>query len=112
MHDRLAQPFSSTKVIHLTCTTSDHFPLWIVPSGIDPPPSSRPFRFEEMWISDKGCGWVVEVVWSSTIPCEAESQVIKKIEKCGNELTHWSRKNFGHVKRQLAGKRKWLVKAK
>lgn len=41
----------------------------------------------------------------------AETKVIKKIEKCGNELTHWSRKNFGHARRQLAEKRKWLVKA-
>ena len=29
---------ASIKVVHLNCTTSDHSPLWIVPSGIDPPP--------------------------------------------------------------------------
>ena len=66
--------FAGTKVIHLTCTTSDHSPLWIVPCGIDPPPISRPFRFEEMWILDKGCGRVVEAVWSNTIPCEGRNQ--------------------------------------
>ena len=46
--------FVGTKVVHLTCTTSDHSPLWIALSGIDPPSSSRPFCFEEMWMSDKG----------------------------------------------------------
>jgi len=38
--------------------------------------------------------------------------VLKKIEKCGLELIQWSRKNFGHVRRELVEKRKWLVKAK
>ena len=36
--------------------------------------------------------------------------MIKKIERCGLELTQWSRKNFGHVRRELVEKRKWLVK--
>ena len=37
--------------------------------------------------------------------------MIKKIERCGLELTQWSRKNFVHVRRELMEKRKWLVKA-
>jgi len=91
--------FASTKVVHLTCNTSDHSLLWIAPSGIDPPPSSKPFCFEEMWMSDKGCGRVIEAAWRGSFPCEAKRQVIKKIEKCGAKLTQWSRKNFGHVRR-------------
>ena len=69
----------------------------IAPCGIDPLPSSRPFRFEKMWMSDKECGRVIEAVWRGSFPCEAKKQVIKKIEKCGSELSQWSRKNFGHV---------------
>jgi len=37
--------------------------------------------------------------------------VIKKIEKCGSELSQWSCKNFGHVRRQLDEKKKWLLQA-
>ena len=70
--------FAGTKVSHLTCTTSDHIPLWITPSDIPPPPMARPCRFEEMWLLDKGCGRVVEAVWRNTISNEAETKVIKK----------------------------------
>ena len=79
--------FASTKVGHLTCTTSDHSPLWITPSDIAPPPISRPFRFEEMWLLGKECGRVVEAMWRNTFSSEAETQVMKKIAKCGSELT-------------------------
>ena len=84
--------------------------LWITPSEIPPPPMSRPFRFEEMWLSDKGCGWVIEVVWRNNSSYEAETQVLKKIERCGTELTQWSRRNFGHVRKEIVEKRKCLAK--
>ncbi|KAL0014214.1 hypothetical protein SO802_001283 [Lithocarpus litseifolius] len=103
--------FAGTKVTHLTCTTSDHSPLWITPSDIPPPPLSRPFRFEEMWLSDKGCGRVIEAVWRNTSSYEAEDHVLKKIEKCGTELTQWSRRNFGHVRKNIVEKRKCLARA-
>ena len=35
---------------------------------------------------------------------------MKKIEKCGSELTQWSRKTFGNVRRELKEKRKLLSK--
>ena len=74
------QQFGATKVYHLNSCTFDHIPLWIVPSGIDPPPISKPFRFEEMWLANKGCGHMVEAVWRGQFPCDAEVEVIKKVE--------------------------------
>ena len=68
---------AGTKAVHLTCNTSDHSPLWIAPCGIDLPPSYKPFHFEEIWMSNKGCGRVIEAVWRGSFPCEAERQVIK-----------------------------------
>ena len=47
------QQFGSTRVFHLNCCSSDHNLPWIVPNGMDPPPLSRPFRLEEMWLSDE-----------------------------------------------------------
>ncbi|KAK9989615.1 hypothetical protein SO802_029854 [Lithocarpus litseifolius] len=105
------QQFGATKVFHLKSSTSDHVPIWIVPNGLDPPPLSRPFRFEEMWLSDKGCGRTVEAVWRDDFNCEAEFQVIRKIEKCGKDLTQWSRQHFGSVRRKLKKKKKQLEKA-
>jgi len=80
-----------TKVFHLNNSTSDHIPLWIVPNGLESPPFSRPFRFEEMWLLDKGCGCMVKAVWRDQIHCDPEIQVMRKVEKCGVELTQWSR---------------------
>lgn len=39
------QLFAGTKAHHLTCTTFDHIPIWIVPDDLEPPPISRPFHF-------------------------------------------------------------------
>ena len=104
------QQFVGTWVFHLRSTTSDHVPIWIVPDGLEPPPISKPFRFEEMWLLDKGCGQTVEVVWRAPFSCDLEVQVMKKIAKCGTELTQWSRRNFESVRRELAKKKKLLVK--
>ena len=38
--------------------------------------------------------------------------MLKRIEKCGSKLTQWSRRNFGHVRKEIMEKRKWLAKAK
>ena len=73
------QQFGATKVFHLNSSTSDHIPIWIDPNGLDLPPLSSPFRFEEMWISDKGCGRMVEAVWRDEFNCAAEVQVMRKI---------------------------------
>ena len=33
--------------------------------GLDIPPHAKPFRFEEMWLSDRGCSDIVEAEWLS-----------------------------------------------
>ena len=81
------QQFGATKVFHLNSSTSDHIPIWIDPNGLDLPPLSSPCRFEEMWLSDKGCGRMVEAVWREEFNCAAEVQVMRKIEKCGKDST-------------------------
>lgn len=105
------QHFGATRVFHLNSCTSDHTPLWIVPNGLDSHPISRPFKFEEMWLSDKGCGNIVEAVWRDQIHCEARHQVMRKVEKCGFKLTQCSHRYFGNVRRELKEKKKLLVKA-
>ena len=64
-----------------------------------------------MWLSNKGCGRVIEAVWRKNSSHEADAQVLKKIERCGTKLTQWSRRNFGHVRKEIVEKRKWLAKA-
>lgn len=88
--------FAESRVYQLSVTSSDHSPLWIRPKSLDLPHIANPFRFEEMWLSDKGCIEVVEAVWSSQEGLDPNVRVVQKIEKCGKELTHWSKVHFGN----------------
>ena len=103
--------FSSSKVHHLHSDSSDHSPLWITLDGLDIPSFSKPFRFEEMWLSNCGCSDIVEMVWLSTEGGEVHDHVIRKIDKCGKELREWNRNCFGNVRTELSRKRKELKEA-
>ena len=53
----------------------------------------------------------MEAVWRKEFNCDAEVQVMRKIEKCGKDLTQWSRQHSGSVRRELKEKKKQLEKA-
>ncbi|XP_050259116.1 uncharacterized protein LOC126704130 [Quercus robur] len=96
--------FSGTKIHHLHSDSFDHSPLWITLDGLDIPTFSKPFRFEEMWLSDRGCSDIVEAVWLSREDKAAHDHVIRKIDKCGKELRIWNRNCFGNVRMVLSHK--------
>ena len=81
--------FIGTKIHHLHSDSSDHSPLWISLDGLDIPSFAKPFRFEEMWLSDRGCSDIVEAVWLSRGEEEDHDHVMRKIDKCGKELRKW-----------------------
>ena len=80
-------------------TTSDHKILWIERSELDCSPRKRLFRFEEMWLGDKGCGETVEGVWQISYEEEGNTRVIRKVENCGKALTKWSKDCFSNIKK-------------
>ena len=83
--------FSGTKIHHLHSDSSDHSPLWITPKGLELPSFAKPFRFEEMWLSVRGCSDIVEAVWCSRDGMvDSAMKVTHKIKKCGKELTQWN----------------------
>ena len=44
--------FPGLQINHLQCDSSNHVPILLTLSSLDPPPQNKPFRFEEMWLSD------------------------------------------------------------
>ncbi|XP_050259968.1 uncharacterized protein LOC126705053 [Quercus robur] len=52
--------FPGSKVYHLQCDSSDHRLLLVVFAPLDLPQRKRPFRFEEMWLSNSGYGETVQ----------------------------------------------------
>ena len=97
--------FPGTRTHHVDSTTSDHKILWIERSDLDCAPRKRLFRFEEMWLGDKGCGEMVEGVWQISYEEAGNSRVIRKVENCGKVLTKWSKDCFGNIKKQLEKKK-------
>ena len=102
--------FPDTKVYHLDATASDHKALLIRPEGMECN-QQKPFRFEQMWMAEQGCGATIEAVWKKDIEATVCNRVIKKIQSCGEALTKWSKTSFGSVRRELKEKRKLLAKA-
>ena len=101
--------FSGTRVTHVNSTTSDHKLLWIDLVDLDFQQKKRVCRFEEVWLSDKGCGETIENVWLATYEETKDTRVTRKIEACGVELTRWSHNNFRNIRRDLEKKRKELA---
>lgn len=61
-------------------------------------------------MTEKGCGKTIEAVWRTGNDEAKSVKFIKKIDKCGWELTEWSKKCFGNIRRDLEKKRKLLAK--
>ena len=94
---------------HLQCDSSNHIPLHIIFSGLDPPKRKKLFRFEKMWLSNPNCSEIVEVVWHSSGVTDFDERILQRIEKCGRDLSWWN--IFGNVRRELEKLRNLLLKA-
>ncbi|XP_075670421.1 uncharacterized protein LOC142640201 [Castanea sativa] len=103
--------FPGSRVFHLQCNSSDHCPLLINLLGFDPPPHKRPFRFEEIWLSDERCFKTVEASWSSIHGGASDECILKWVETCGRDLAWWKKNIFGNVRKELGRKKAQLVKA-
>ena len=99
--------FSATKVLTLECSTSDHKPIIIHPMGI-PGKKQRPWRFEQVWLDDRGCHVTVHTAWNQNFGTFPMTNVAGKINNCQSSLEWWSKQNFGNITRQLVEKKKQL----
>ena len=77
--------FPRTKIHHLDVTCFDHKPLWIVLDGMECS-FRKPFSFKQMWMSAKGCSDTIKVVWKEKIFKSSATQVIRKVDRCREEL--------------------------
>ena len=104
------EKFQDTKVYHLDVTTSDHKPLWVVPEIMESY-QLRPFRFEQMWMTENGCSDTIKAVWRSGDSDPQSIKLLNKVDRCGIALTKWSKTNFGSVRAELKKKRKLFQQA-
>ena len=93
---------------HIDSTISDHKILWVELSNLDFQKTKKVFRFEEMWLADKGCGELVEGIWQANYDVVKERKVLRKLDTCSRELTRWSKECFGNIRQELGKKKKQL----
>lgn len=103
--------FPGSIVNNLHCNSSNHYPLLINLSGFEPPPRNRPYRFEEMLLSNERCAETVDASWSSMQHRTIDNSILKWIETCGKNLAWWNRNIFGNVRKELEKKRAELIQA-
>ena len=96
--------FPATKVVHLECGSSDHKPLVILPKGVQIK-HKKPWRFEQMWLEDEGCGKVVDLAWRRICLGNSMAQVEGKIKVCQAKLKQWSRTSFRNITHTLQEKK-------
>ena len=68
--------FGGSMVHHLNCSTSDHSPLLIIPELVVSSIPSKPFRFKEMWLTEKGCVDTIKVEWGKRRVTNEASSIV------------------------------------
>ncbi|XP_023873052.1 uncharacterized protein LOC111985633 [Quercus suber] len=99
-----------SKVQHLQSYSLDHLAILVKPEGITPNPN-RTFKFEQMWLRDRGCSDTVISAWGPPIVEATMPEVAGKVKSCGVKLTEWSKNSFGSIRKLLEEKKKLLAKA-
>jgi hypothetical protein len=78
--------FPQARVFHLDYTGSDHKPLWLSPESNHNIRAAKPFRFEEMWMSDVGCAETIANSWKASSSGNHMFRVISKLNHCRKNL--------------------------
>lgn len=103
--------FPASMVCHSECGTSYHKPIVVHLKGI-PECKQKPWRFEQVWLSESGCHDVIKSAWPSTDRGCYMEDVMVKVDRCKNRLQHWSKASFRNITKALNDKRNALRKAK
>ena len=74
--------FPAATVSHLHCIASDHrpIPLLFDLNGESVRWKCKPFRFEEMWLADRGCSDAVKKAWEVRPKGQPIYRVVHKIK--------------------------------
>ena len=88
--------FIRSEVHHLPYTKSDHFPILL---DTDPPihKLSKPFKFEQMWLSDPSFSTLVENSWHSLASLSSSfslSRFQHRLKYLTSNIIDWNKNHF------------------
>lgn len=72
-------------------SVSDHYPLLLQSYNVDWGP--RPFKFQDAWLTHKGCLEIVDAAWKNWNGCS----LIDKLKMAKSELKAWNFDVFGNI---------------
>ncbi|KAG7960287.1 hypothetical protein I3843_10G116000 [Carya illinoinensis] len=95
--------FPNCRVSNLITPVSNHICLVLNTEGSvqAAPWKSRLFKFESMWVGERGCEESIARAWS----LNSNTSLADKIKQCSSHLSDWSKVCFGNVRPELAQKR-------
>lgn len=97
IHSEWKAIFPITEVRHFSRTLSDHAPLLI---SFRNSASTRPFRFQQMWISHGDFDSVVKRSWEQ--PTSPMYRLMGKLKRLKQVLKEWNQSTFGNVFKNVA----------
>ena len=65
-----------------------------------------------MLLSNSSCEEIVQAAWYHTSGLDPTNEILKKVEKCGSDLSWWNHNVFGSVRQELIRKKELLLRAK
>lgn len=98
--------FHESHLWHLDREWSDHAPikLTLLRDKFETKFGSKPFRFEQLWVSEEECEGIIENA------CIGGSTLNMKMEMCAIDLLERNKNKFGKIFADLRKKRKQLIK--
>lgn len=83
--------YPEAKITHLTRCHSDHCPVLLEISPGRALPLTRPFRFQEFWLSDTSFPSIVSKAWHNN------RVLVESIDSFSKEATLWNKNRFGNI---------------
>ncbi|XP_074318065.1 uncharacterized protein LOC141654850 [Silene latifolia] len=97
--------FPFARLIYLDREWSDHAPIKLVLNMKEMGTrATRPFRFEQIWVGEEGCGDAVE-----RGVMRGRGDLVTMLDECARELRGWQKLNINKIGKDLERKRKQLA---
>ena len=92
--------FPATQIHHLPRVKSDHCPILLITDPLEPK-SSKPFQFEQMWLTNPTFHSLMEDSWkaSKTIPSASSSlsRFPRRLDFLTDNIRTWNKHHFGNL---------------
>ncbi|XP_042983151.1 uncharacterized protein LOC122312574 [Carya illinoinensis] len=103
VNEQWGSRFAFASVVHGLVAYSDHVPIWILTDSEESfVQNKKQFRFESMWVGEKGCDDIISSIWRKGDVQSSMDSVVGLIKESGVNLNMWNSNSFGNVQKKLS----------